>query len=114
MTKQEDIWNCSECGNPQGRHDMWFEGDVCGICHAELEPPIRDKKSKILNVGDLVMLMNAYGLNNKKVTHNSGDVLQYIGGKNHNIGCFIHCKTKQRTDFFADRTLKLNKNQIAI
>jgi hypothetical protein len=33
MTKQEDIWICCECGNPQGRHDMWFDGDICGECN---------------------------------------------------------------------------------
>lgn len=33
MTRQEDIWYCSECGDGQGRHDMWFEGDICGKCH---------------------------------------------------------------------------------
>jgi hypothetical protein len=41
MTKQQDIWNCSECGNPQGRHDMWFEGDVCGECNSETAFTIR-------------------------------------------------------------------------
>jgi hypothetical protein len=32
MTNQNDIWNCSECGQLQGRHDMWFDG-VCENCN---------------------------------------------------------------------------------
>jgi hypothetical protein len=35
LTKQEDIWSCYECGKLQGRHDLWFEGDICESCHAE-------------------------------------------------------------------------------
>lgn len=34
MTREEDIWQCSECGAEQGRHDMWSEGDICGDCKA--------------------------------------------------------------------------------
>lgn len=33
MTKSDDIWNCHRCGNPQGRHDLWFQGDLCEACH---------------------------------------------------------------------------------
>lgn len=32
MTKSHDIWECTQCGQEQGRHDMWFEGDLCGNC----------------------------------------------------------------------------------
>ena len=32
MTRPNDVWVCSECGCQQGRHDMWFEGDLCGDC----------------------------------------------------------------------------------
>lgn len=35
MTREEDIWYCLECGNPQGRHDIWFEGDICSNCNEE-------------------------------------------------------------------------------
>lgn len=38
MTRLEDNWNCNECGQLQGRHDMWFEG-VCGHCKV---PTTRD------------------------------------------------------------------------
>jgi len=34
MTRAEDIWSCSECGQEQGRHDQWFEG-VCEKCHEQ-------------------------------------------------------------------------------
>jgi hypothetical protein len=33
MTNQNDLWNCFECGQTQGRHDMWFDGDLCGKCN---------------------------------------------------------------------------------
>jgi hypothetical protein len=76
------------------------------------ESPIEDKRGAILTKGDIVILMNADDLNNNEIQHNKGDILQYIGGDYDNIGCFIHCATKKRTDFFADRTLKINKTQI--
>lgn len=31
MTRLNDVWECSKCGQPQGRHDMYFEG-TCGNC----------------------------------------------------------------------------------
>jgi hypothetical protein len=31
MTKKEDIWICSECGQECGRHDMYFDG-ICEEC----------------------------------------------------------------------------------
>ena len=34
MTRQEDIWNCEECNQAYGRHDLWFEG-ICEKCNAE-------------------------------------------------------------------------------
>lgn len=35
LTRNEDIWSCYECGDLQGRHDLWFEGDICEGCHHE-------------------------------------------------------------------------------
>ena len=35
LTKQEDIWSCYECSELKGRHDLWFEGDICENCNAE-------------------------------------------------------------------------------
>lgn len=78
---------------------------------SNMEQPIVDKKGRQLSKGDLVILANVEDLVNDDLYHAKGDVLQFIGGNMHNIGCFIHCKTKQRTDFFADRTLKINIKQ---
>ena len=25
-------WACSKCGANKGRHDQWFEGDICEDC----------------------------------------------------------------------------------
>jgi hypothetical protein len=36
-----DRWVCSKCGHSFGRHDMWFDGDVCGSCN--------DVKAKLIN-----------------------------------------------------------------
>jgi hypothetical protein len=80
----------------------------------QIEPPVEDRKGRELLVGDLVILMDANGLDTDDLQHDKGDILQYIGGNDDNIGCFIHCATKQRTDFFADRTIRLNKNRIAL
>lgn len=33
LTKQYDIWSCYECSQLKGRHDQWFEGDICEDCH---------------------------------------------------------------------------------
>lgn len=88
------------------------------------EIQIQDAKNRSLNQGDLVMLVDingdfeatidwlrkqGYCLDNEDLAYNSGDILQFIGGMEYNIGCFIHCKTRKRTDFFADRTLKINQ-----
>lgn len=71
--------------------------------------PIQDLKGRNLSQGDLVVLADADGLNNDDLTHEVGDIFQFIGGEVDNIGCFIHCKYNKRSDFFADRTLKINK-----
>lgn len=34
LTRQEDIWACSECGQLHGRHDLWFEFDICEECNS--------------------------------------------------------------------------------
>jgi hypothetical protein len=40
MTKLKDNWNCNECGQPQGRHDMWFDG-ACGECVTDKQKEIK-------------------------------------------------------------------------
>lgn len=79
------------------------------ITTLEVDEPIQDLKGRNLKQGDLVVLADADGLNNDDLTHEVGDILQFIGGEVDNIGCFIHCKYNKRSDFFADRTLKINR-----
>jgi hypothetical protein len=79
------------------------------ITMLDVEEPIKDLKCRDLKMGDLVVLANADDLDNDDVMHEVGDIFQFIGGDVDNIGCFIHCKHNKRTDFFADRTLKINK-----
>lgn len=74
-----------------------------------MEQPIKDFKNRDLKIGDLVVLVNAYNLRNVEVQHKIGDIFQFIGGGDDNIGCFIHCKCNKKTDFFADRTLLIKK-----
>jgi len=74
-----------------------------------MEQPIVDSKGRQLIIGDLVILAEANDLDNEQTQHDSGDILQFIGGDIDNIGCFIHCKYNTRTDIFADRTLKIKQ-----
>lgn len=74
-----------------------------------MEQPIYDDKCRNLEIGDLVMLVEAMDLDNNDLIHNAGDIFQFVGGMEDNIGCFIHCKTNKGTNFFADRTLKITK-----
>lgn len=41
-TKINDIWTCANCGNLQGKHDQWFEGDICETCYVKYR-----KKSEV-------------------------------------------------------------------
>lgn len=74
-----------------------------------MEQPIYDDKNRNLEIGDLVLLVEARDLDNDDLIHNAGDIFQFVGGMDDNIGCFIHCKTNKGTNFFADRTLKIIK-----
>jgi hypothetical protein len=74
-----------------------------------MEQPIIDFKGRELKIGNLVVLVDAEYLDNDDTQHDVGDIFQFIGGDIDNIGCFIHCKYNKRSDFFADRTLKIIK-----
>ena len=74
-----------------------------------IEDQIQDAKYRNLIIGDLVILVEARDLDNDDLIHNAGDIFQFVGGMDDNIGCFIHCKTNKGTNFFADRTLKIIK-----
>ncbi len=43
MTREEDIWACYECGDLQGRHDLWFDGDICEKCNTFKQEVEADK-----------------------------------------------------------------------
>lgn len=34
VTEKRYIWPCYECGDFQGKHDQWFEGDICEKCNS--------------------------------------------------------------------------------
>jgi hypothetical protein len=75
----------------------------------DVEEPIEDLKGRALKVGDLVVLANADDLYIGGTEHAEGEIFQFVGGLEDNIGTFTKCETKQRIAFFADRTLKINK-----
>jgi hypothetical protein len=75
-----------------------------------IEQPILDRRNNKLFLGDLVILRDTEDLYYCNTDFNVGDTLQYIGGDQDNIGHFIHCKTKNRVGFFADRVIKINKD----
>ena len=74
-----------------------------------MQQSIQDFKNRDLHIGDLVILQDANDLDNDDLQHNVGDIFQFIGGLDDNIGAFIHCKYNKRTDFFAHRTSKIIK-----
>jgi hypothetical protein len=74
-----------------------------------MEQPIQDLKGRNLDFGDLVVLVEAEGLDNDEIQHNAGDIFQFIGGNDDNIGHFVHCRYGEESGFFADRTLKIIK-----
>jgi len=77
-----------------------------------IEQPILDRKNNTLTQGDLVLLRDAEDLYYGDTQIYEGDVMQYVGGDDDNIGYFTHCKTKRRVGIFADRTIKINKKSI--
>lgn len=40
MIRLKYEWECSKCRQPQGRHDMWFDG-VCGECVTDEQKGIK-------------------------------------------------------------------------
>lgn len=35
-TRIADIWTCSNCHNFQNKDSLWFDGDICEICHEKI------------------------------------------------------------------------------
>lgn len=79
-----------------------------------IEQPIFDRKNNTLILGDLVLLRDAKNILDDESIFMIGDIMQYIGGDDDNIGHFIHCRTKMQVGIFADRTIKINKQSINI
>lgn len=46
LTREEDVWSCSQCGELKGRHDLWFEGELCEECNKENEELEQPNKFK--------------------------------------------------------------------
>jgi hypothetical protein len=70
MTKQDDIWNCTECGSEQGRHDQWFDG-VCGECNTQIENT--KKKDEIESL--LIDIFDRIGI---ETPSNYEDIVQFV------------------------------------
>lgn len=41
LTKSIDIWACAGCNEHKGRHDLWFQGDICEDCNTSNGTRIR-------------------------------------------------------------------------
>lgn len=37
VTRLADIWACARCHNLQGKHDQWFDGNICEECYDKAE-----------------------------------------------------------------------------
>lgn len=64
MTREEDIWCCSKCGQEQGRHDNWFEDETCGDCNALTLTPM---ESIVLQ--DIIQKLRE-GIKTRNILHN--------------------------------------------
>jgi len=70
MTKQDDIWNCTECGSEQGRHDQWFDA-VCEKCNTQIENT--KKKDEIESL--LIDIFDRIGI---ETPSNYEDIVQFV------------------------------------
>lgn len=37
MGKFDNDWKCFDCNKTQSKHNQWFDGDICDVCHDEKE-----------------------------------------------------------------------------
>jgi hypothetical protein len=70
MTKQEDIWSCTECNQQQGRHDQFFDG-VCESCNTQAE--LTSKKSEVDSI-----LIDTFDRIGCQTPSNYDDILQFV------------------------------------
>ena len=67
---KEHRWDCTGCGTNQGRNDMWFEGDICGECHDQIENT--KKKDDIESI--LIMMWKTIGMD---IPENFEEIVQF-------------------------------------
>lgn len=70
MTKQEDIWNCTECDTAKGRHDQYFDGK-CEDCNTQAENT--KKKDEIESL--LIDVFDRIGI---ETPSNHEDITQFV------------------------------------
>ena len=70
-TKSEDIWICTECSTPQGRHDQWFTGDICEKCNEKMENKLPTAEEFFKEKGTLI-------INKKSSTYTNDVPIEYI------------------------------------
>jgi hypothetical protein len=80
MTRQEDVWHCYECGDEQGRHDMWFEGDICGKCHNPRNIIKQIKFKAMETIWDFVEQYYPNYSSSDEIMHNE-DLLKLLEGQ---------------------------------
>jgi hypothetical protein len=84
MTREEDVWACQECGNLQGRHDLWFEGDICEKCNAHIDVLVGCEESQAITKELRALGIRAYSCDLLPCSgghpewHIQGDVFQVI------------------------------------
>lgn len=69
MTRAGDEWTCTDCGDVQGRHDMYHDG-ICGSC--------QDTKT-LTKMKDEVetILINKWSYIGMEIPDNYEDIVQY-------------------------------------
>lgn len=80
MTHPEDVWTCSDCGQPKGKHDLYFDGE-CENCHHQKMEEMRDalEDEIVINasLGDTTVLSELLSkLDNKTIYNALSDNLQ--------------------------------------
>ena len=70
MGKFDNDWKCFDCGVLQSKHNQWFDGDICGVCHDEQEN--NKKKDEVESI--LIMMWKTIGMD---IPENFEDIVQY-------------------------------------
>jgi hypothetical protein len=84
LTKEEDIWSCYECGELKGRHDLWFEGDICEDCNSQIDVLVGCEESQAITKELRVLGIRAFSCDLLPCSgghdewHIQGDVFQVI------------------------------------